>query len=47
MQWYLLLINMEREGTDQDIWALVNTDSGKAMGIPLRWQKDEDELTVD
>lgn len=37
-----MLINMEREGTGQDIWALVNTME-KLWAIPLRWQKGEDD----
>lgn len=34
-----MLKNMEREGTDQDIWALVNADSGIAVGISFEMAK--------
>lgn len=38
---------MEREGTNKDSWALVDTDSKKDTVFPLGWWKDDEDLTVD
>lgn len=48
MQGCLILINTEREGTEQDIWAVVSTDSGKAVSISFgKRMKVSSLLTTD